>query len=109
MKSTPRERGDATVAMLTVPTIQRIVEIMLDRFPMDSEIAKEIFASFTAKEPISDQVIDAIILTIEEEPGLSNYTFKDISDNEIGLVPYYVKQLLKKKAAEDVRQKARDV
>jgi len=40
---------------------------------------------------ISNQGIDYILMTIEDE--LPNIDFKDISDNEMGIIPFYIKKL----------------
>lgn len=86
-----REFVDATVSMLSFVMVQKIADIMESKMPAGSDEAKEIIESYIRDGNVSNKGIDLIVLAIENE--LPNINFKEIADNEAGIIPFYMKKL----------------
>ena len=71
--------------------VQKIADIMENQMPAGSEGAREIIESYIRDGNVSNKGIDFIVLAIKNE--LPNIEFKDIADNEAGIIPFYMKKL----------------
>jgi len=87
----PREAGDATIGMLNFLIIQEIVGMMESKMPLNSDAAKEIIESYIKDGKVSDKGINHIVLVIKDK--LPNIEFKEIADNEAGILPFYMKKM----------------
>jgi hypothetical protein len=87
----PREGGDATISMLNLLIIQEIAGMMESKMPLNSDAAKEIIESYVKDGKVSDKGVDFIVLAIKDK--LPNIEFKEIADNEAGIIPFYMKKI----------------
>ena len=86
-------RVDETRPMINFHEMERIVDVMLTKFPLDSEEAREILGSYLNEGSLSNEAVLLIQFAIEEEPDVPKMDFNEIAEYDVEIVPYYIKKL----------------
>lgn len=86
-----KESGEPTISMLNFLIVHKIADIMESKMPFESDASKEIIESYIKDGSVSDKGINFIVLAIENK--FPYIKFKEIADNEAGILPSYMKKM----------------